>query len=266
MRLIATWALAAAILTAGLTDSAVATAANVAPAKTATKTKTAEKSWRFVTRRGVLRVWRPKNYDRRTAGIVVYVHGFDKNVDVSWKDHRLAAKFRASKRNALFIVPKAPIALNKPVAWPSLPGLISTSLRLAKLKRPKGPIVVVGYSGGYLTVIRWLNYKRLHHIVLIDGLYACVPFFDKWLYRSKARAANRLVTVAFDTIKWADPWVKRAAGSVTLTKIPLRFREFSKRARAAKLLYMRSQYPHLALADRDDIVPMLLRLAPLRRL
>ncbi len=58
--------------------------------------------------------------------------------------------------------------------------------------------------------------------------------------------------------------IKKAA--ITLDRIPASYAAFSKNATRAKLLYMRSQHKHLQLVARDDIVPMLLRLMPLRRL
>lgn len=222
-----------------------------------------EHSWRFATRTGTLRVWRPAHYDWHTAGIVVYVHGFRTDVDAAWKQHKLADKFRASGRNALFIVAGGPDALDKPVVWPSLGKLVSVALRLARQRRPKGRLVVAGHSGAYLTIVKWLAYQPLDYIILLDGLYACEPFFEQWLYKAKGHRNNRLVMVGYDSIKWADPWVKRISGVVTLDKIPARARAVSARARAAKVLYMRSQYEHMALIERDDVLPLLLELAPL---
>lgn len=240
-----------------------------AKAKTSTELGSvakAERSWRFVTKHGVLRVWRPKAYDRRTAGVVIYVHGFGVDVDAAWTAHKLAKKFRDSRQNALFIVPEAPTDLQKPVLWTSVSRLIGTSLRLTKQKWPRGQIVVLGHSGAYLTILPWLRDRNLNHIVLLDGLYACEPQFEHWLYRSKSHTQNHLVLVAADTVRWADPMVKRSTGVLALAKIPASYSAFSKNARRAKLLYMRSQYEHMALVTRDDIVPLLLRLAPLKRL
>ena len=63
--------------------------------------------YRVQTEHGPVHLFRPAGYDRRTAGVVVYVHGLYTSVDQAWKDHRLATQFAASGANALFIVPEA---------------------------------------------------------------------------------------------------------------------------------------------------------------
>jgi len=221
-----------------------------------------EHSWRFATAHGIVRVWWPANYNWRTAGMVVYVHGFRTDVDSSWKEHNLVKKFRDSKRNALFIVAEAPAELGKPVVWTSLSQLIGTSLRLTRQRRPKGKLIVVGHSGAYLTIVPWLKDAAVTYVILIDGLYGCEDSFTQWLYKDKNARKHRMVVVSYDSVKWADPWVKGIVGAVTLSKIPAKADDVPKRMRRAKVLYMRSQYDHMALIERDDVFPMLLQLAP----
>jgi hypothetical protein len=54
-------------------------------------------------------VWTPASFDRETAGIVVYVHGFFTNVDQAWRYHRLPKQFAESGINAVFIACEAPV-------------------------------------------------------------------------------------------------------------------------------------------------------------
>ena len=53
--------------------------------------------WRIDTGGGAVHVWIPGNYDRATAGTVVYVHGYWTDADGAWRDHKLAQQFRASR-------------------------------------------------------------------------------------------------------------------------------------------------------------------------
>ena len=64
--------------------------------------------YRVQTEHGPVHLFRPAGYERRTAGIVVYVHGLYTRVDQAWREHQLAAQFAASGANALFIAPKRP--------------------------------------------------------------------------------------------------------------------------------------------------------------
>src|SRR6185503_17480091 len=75
---------------------------------------------RFETEHGAVHVWRPRGYDRATAGIVVYVHGYFTDVDKAWEEHALAEQFAASRQNALFIVPEAPAGKAEEVRWMKL--------------------------------------------------------------------------------------------------------------------------------------------------
>src|SRR5690606_18443548 len=51
--------------------------------------------WRIKTSAGAVHVWIPPNYDRTTAGTVVYVHGYWTDADGAWRDYKLAQQFRA---------------------------------------------------------------------------------------------------------------------------------------------------------------------------
>src|SRR5262249_8267144 len=95
--------------------------------------------WRLGTSRGTVHVWRPEGYDWRSAGVVVYIHGYYTSADSSWNDDRLANQFHESRRNALFIVPEAPSSGEDPVVWPSLDSLLITVQRETRT-RPLGPL------------------------------------------------------------------------------------------------------------------------------
>ena len=59
--------------------------------------------WRLETAEGPVHVYRPAGYEKKKAGVVVYVHGLYNNVDSAWDQHDLPAQFQESNRNAIFM-------------------------------------------------------------------------------------------------------------------------------------------------------------------
>ena len=137
-----------------LSSWAVASAVAAAPRGAIANPRVAGgEHWRLQTPGGTVHVWQPAGYERLTAGIVVYVHGFSTDVDAAWDRQKLAREFAASRRNAVFVVPEAPSSSQDPVRWPTLNTLLaSVGSRLA-LDWPEGPLVVVGHSGAHRTVV-----------------------------------------------------------------------------------------------------------------
>ena len=218
--------------------------------------------WRLETEQGPVHVWRPPGYRHESAGIVVYVHGFHTDVDDAWSNHRLAEQFLASQQNALFIVPEARAALRDAPRWRSLSALLRAVCKQTRVKRPRGHLVVAGHSGAYRAIARWLAYREIDHIILIDALYGHEERFRYWL----GRAAKRMTVVASDTRDSAEPFARRYRGAHRLDHIPDSFADFAKAERSAKLLYMRSQYGHMEMVTNGAVLPMLLRTTYLQRL
>ena len=216
---------------------------------------------RVETSQGPVHLFRPAGYDRRTAGLVVYVHGYYVHVDEAWKEHHLAAQFAASRRNAIFIVPDAPAAPEEQPAWLSLRKLIATALRALHINAPPGPLVVAGHSGAYRSIVPWLEEPTLHSLILIDALYGNEAEFRDWLARERR---NRMTLIVKGTTKWADPFVRDLAYAVTIPQIPGTIAQLTRRERAAKLLSVRSQYGHFELITEGRVLPVLLARTPLR--
>jgi hypothetical protein len=204
---------------------------------------------------GPVHVYRPRGYDRRSAGIVVYVHGYYLHVDQAWNEHKLETQFAASRRNALFIAPEAPAAPEEQPAWSDLGRLITSVLRSARLRAPAGPLIVVGHSGAFRTIVPWLGEASLHNLILIDALYGNEADFREWLGKS---AVNQMTLVVKGTTKLADPFVRALPYALTLPRIPQTGEEFSRAERAAKLLCLRSQYGHFELITEGNVLPVLL--------
>lgn len=210
---------------------------------------------RLETNHGPVHLFRPPGFDRKTAGVVVYVHGYYTHVDEAWYEHKLAEQFVASRRNALFIAPEAPAAPEEKPSWTSLRRLLTVVFRMARVKEPAGPLVVMGHSGAYRTLVPWLDEPALHHLILIDALYGNEPDFLDWLARERI---NRMTLVVKGTAKWADPFVRSLPYAVTLPRIPRAITDLSHAARAAKLLCLRSQYGHFELITEGRVMPVLL--------
>lgn len=223
--------------------------------------------WRLVTRNGVVHVWRPKGYDPKTAGVVVYVHGYYTSADDAWSDHDLASQFRESRQNALFVVPDAPSGSGENVKWPTVGGLLQTVASTTGLKLPKGPIVLMGHSGGVHTLSRWLNRdRRLTELILLDAVYGSTAApLRAWL-RAGARGAHRLVLVAEETLSRSLALVRGLAGVARRSRIPGNISDFTHRERRARVLLMRSQYGHMELVESGKVIPVVLGLAPLKGL
>jgi len=217
---------------------------------------------RVVTPNGPIHLFRPGGFDRRTAGIVVYVHGYYTHVDEAWRDHKLADQFAASRRNALFIAPEAPATPEEEPSWTTLRRLITTVLRVARMPAaPPGPLVVVGHSAAYRTVVPWLDEPSLHQLILVDAMYGNEDEFRDWLARERV---NRMTLVVKGTTKWADPFVRDLPYAVTLPKIPSAIDHLSRSERTAKLLCLRSQYGHFELITEGKVLPVLLERVGLR--
>lgn len=221
--------------------------------------------WRIKTGAGAVHVWVPAGYDRKTAGTVVYVHGYYTDADGAWREHALAKQFRASKQNAMFIVPDAPAGNEQDVKWHALTNLRKAITR-ANLRLPDGPTIVVGHSGAFRTVMKWVDHKVVAQVILLDALYGGEKAFDDFIGSGKRAKQHKLIVVGADTAEESKSFVRRYPFAVVRDKMPSSAEGFSKREKRAKLLYVRSQYEHMAIVTSGKVIPQLLRLTPLAAL
>jgi hypothetical protein len=220
--------------------------------------------WRLMTERGAVHIWRPAGFDQRTAGTLVYVHGFYTNVDQAWDDFRLAEQFRSSRRNALFVVPEAPVSGNERVRWETIEALLEVVASQAHVNVPAGPVVVMGHSGAFITILGWLKSPRMEQIILIDGLYNSEPDFAAWL--GTTEKMHRMVLVGFETAERSEAFLPGFGEALYREGLPANPGQFRRSERQAKLLYVHSQYDHMGLVSGGKAIPVLLRLAPFRPL
>jgi len=246
-------AVAALIVVACLIVPALAAARTTVPAD---EDPSGARHWRLETPRGTVHVWIPACFDPATAGTVVYVHGFWTDADRAWREHRLAEQFATSGVNALFVVPEAPSGPDEAVAWTSLQELLRELRRQTGVAAP-GRIVVVGHSGAYRSISRWLRHPRLRHVLLLDALYAEERTFRRWL----RGAPNRRMTlvVAGSTERRAQRFVRGVRGGVRVGEVPEQLEDLPRRAAGARVLYLRSQFDHMGIVTDGAVIPVLLR-------
>ena len=117
--------------------------------------------------------------------MVVYVHGYRDDVDSAFLNHRLAEQFAKSELDALFIAVAAPSGPGQAVAFDDLDALL-------ELVHARGPVLVLGHSGGNRTMKAWLSSTRVREVVLLDGFYGEAAPWTKWL-SSRSDATLRMV-------------------------------------------------------------------------
>ncbi len=223
------------------------------------------KHYRIKTGAGAVHVWLPPGYDRATAGTVIYVHGYWTDADGAWKDHQLARQFRMSRQNALFIVPDAPSANEDTVKWPALTDLRKAVSR-ANIKMPDGPIVVMGHSGAFRTVMQWVDHKLVDQIILLDAMYAGEHQFDEFIKSGKRADEHKMIVVGAAVAQASIAFAKQYKFAVAREGFPDTLGAFTKGERRAKLLYIRSQYDHMAIVTSRKVIPLLLRVTRLKPL
>lgn len=221
--------------------------------------------WRIGTDAGAIHVWIPAGYARGTAGTVVYVHGYHTDSDGAWKDHDLAKQFKASGQNAIFIVPDAPSGNGEEVKWGALADLRKAVAR-ANIRLPDGPTVVMGHSGAFRTVMKWVDHKLVTQIILLDALYGGEKAFDDFIGTGKRASHHKLIAVGSDTAEESQAFAQKYPFAVVRDQMPSSTSGFSKREKGAKLLYVRSQYGHMQIVTGGKVIPVLLRLTPLKHL
>jgi hypothetical protein len=223
--------------------------------------------WRLMTPHGAIHVWRPAGYDADVAGVVIYVHGYFTNVDETWFQHKLPDQFQAAQKNALYIVPEAPVSVDDDVKWASLGDLLRAVFDDTQVRHPAGELVVIGHSAAYRTLVPWLDYGPLNHVILLDALYGNEEDYWEWLNSAKGHAWHRLTMVGLDTARWAEPLVKRfGKDGALITQIPDKWEELKTNEQKARVLYLRSQVNHMAMITDGKVFPLVMKRAPLRDL
>lgn len=219
---------------------------------------------RLETEHGPLHIWIPRNYDSRSAGMVIYIHGYFTSADQTWTDDHLAEQFQESGRNALFLAIDAPKSNFEDVAWKSLGELLRTVQDRTPIPLPHGPLVVIGHSGGFRTILLWLHDPRVQYVILLDGLYAGLADYRFWLRPHPWAKPHRMILVASDTWRRSNQLARSTRGAVRRSIIPTQASSFTALETHARLLCLRSQYDHMEMISNGKVIPVLLQITPLK--
>jgi hypothetical protein len=211
---------------------------------------------RLMTARGPVHLWRPAGYDPRTAGTIVYVHGYYTDVDSAWLGHDLEGQFSRSGRNALYICPEAPSAFTDPVSWESLTDLFSMVEAHGRVDIPSGPVVAVAHSGGFRTLVPWLGSGLVDSVILVDALYGQEDAFVSWL-RQGGNEARHLTLVSTSMTRRIQNLMAPIADRVVFDAIPAE-PQTGATSRQHRLRFYRSQYGHMELITEGKALPVLI--------
>ncbi len=209
---------------------------------------------RFVTPRGAVHVWTPHGYDKDSARIVVYVHGYYVDVDHAWREHMLAAQFERSGLNAVFVACAAPSGPSDPITFTSLETLLAAvGKRVGDL--PDGDVIVVAHSGAHWVLRSWLGRDRIDSIVLLDAIYGEIPQLRKWLDVSDE---HRLVDVAELTRPWADEFHSSLPKTSVVPELPSSEVAWREAIEGSPIVYVHSRIGHMKLVTGGRVIPMIL--------
>lgn len=211
---------------------------------------------RISTAHGPLHLWWPADYQRESAGVVIYIHGYFTDVDRAWKEHRLASQFQRSGLNALFVACEAPKGMSSPVRWSSLSELLDVVREHAPGAFPDGRVTAIGHSGAHRTITQWLDDTQLDTIILIDALYGNVDEMRAWL---DADVTHRLLNVASLTKRWSDELAAEVPDTVVFDAMPAQDSGEMRANRTARAIYVRSNEDHMGLVKDGVAIPRLLR-------
>jgi len=213
---------------------------------------------RIETARGPIHVWTPRGYQPETAITVVYVHGYQIDVDEAWWGHGLPEQFGLASINAMFIACEAPQNKWESVSWTSLSALLE-AVEASGHALPRGRVAAIGHSGAYRTLQSWARDPRLDTLVMLDAGYGSLWWVRSWLLGKPQR---RLIDIGDDAIFSTDQLHRYLLpSSVTLQG----FGAFDDRAQVARLareriVYIRSQIGHYNIASGALALPAVLRI------
>ncbi len=212
---------------------------------------------------GPIHVWIPVGYRADTGATIVYIHGYFTNVDQAWAAHQLPEQAALSGLNAILIAPEAPVQQKVAVNYPDLTELIRFVEDEAGILRGAALTVAVGHSGAYRTIYEWLDEPMLDQVILVDAMYGDEDPIVAWATVSER---HRLIMIGEDTVLSTEAVAAKLADVVTIDRFPPAYEMWPAEAKAARLLYIRSQFAHMPLVTDGHALPSVLRLLPVERL
>lgn len=228
----------------------------------------AGRAWDLTTASGPIHVWAPAGYHPDGAAVVLYVHGYDTDVDAAWRDHRLPEQFALTAVNAVYIAAEAPAGARQAVRWPALEDLLAEVFGAIDLPRPTGALIAIGHSGAYRTLLAWTAAPALDWIISLDATYGEVDAWRAWM---AASPAHHLIFVGDDTVAWTEELAAGLAedlpgGVVTVDDLGELDDELGPARADARAIYLRTGGGHMPLVTAGRAIPRLVRLAPVELL
>lgn len=261
LAVIAVAAATAVVVAVAADDGAPAPAPAASPLPAAVA---AGRAWTLATAAGPVHVWAPAGYHPDGAAVVLYVHGYDTDVDAAWREHRLPEQFALAAVNAIFIAAEAPAGSRQPVRWPALEDLLAEVFAAIDLPRPTGALVAIGHSGAYRTLLAWTAAPALDWIISLDATYGEVDAWRAWM---AASPAHHLIFVGDDTVRWTEELARGLAADlpgavVTVDDLGELDDELGPARADARAIYLRTGVGHMPLVTAGRAIPRLLRLTP----
>ena len=211
----------------------------------------------IATRQGKIVVWTPGT---GRAGLVIYIHGHGQTATSAWMNHRLASQFARSRLDSTFVAVDGQFHTGDTVKWTSLDAVLAIVETVAGEGVYRKPVTVIAHSAGYETVARWLEDRRIGHIILLDALYGRVYEYLAWLHYSLGGHAITTVYTKQTAANVGRLLVATPHQEAALRDgVPSSVAGFTRQERGAKLLAIRSQYTHNEIVASGAVIPIVLR-------
>ena len=200
----------------------------------------------------------PAGFDtRRPAVMVLFFHGHGATLERDVRDRqKVPEQISASGMNAVLVAPQFAVdAADSSVGRFSEPGAVARFVseaaeKLALLdgdplsaeKFATMPIIIVGYSGGFLTTayslaVGGLNKNRVRSVVLLDAVYGELDKFARWIENN--RSAFFVSSYTHLTKRHNDDFERILAGS----GVPIK-REISADLGKGSVTFVEADLPH----------------------
>jgi hypothetical protein len=113
---------------------------------------------------------------------------------------------------------------------------------------------------------KWVDHKHVAQMILLDALYGGETEFDDFIGTGKRADEHRMIAIGSDTAEETEDFADKYPFAVVRDKMPDSISGFTKKEKKAKLLYVKSQYGHMEIVTGGKVIPLLLRLTPLKKL
>jgi hypothetical protein len=133
------------------------------------------------------------------APVVIYVHGYG-------TPPAIETQLVASGREAVFIAPEAPRSARESLVWNDLESLLVAVERESGRKLSRSNITVIGHSGAYRTMKKFIEHPGVSELVMLDAMYGDTRPFEQWIAKTPHA---RMTIVSRSTLAKARTFLSR---------------------------------------------------------